>query len=218
MIHNSKLYFPPAVTVDAVIFTVEKGQLKVLLVKRLIQPFNGRFALPGGFLMKNETSRQAAGRILKEKTGLAKVYLEQLYTFDDLQRDPRGHVLTVAYFALINRDNLKSSGELRAVSKLPKLAFDHKDIIAYALQRLRYKLEYTNAVYALLPKEFVFSQLQNAYEAILGRKADKRNFRKKFLSLGLLRSTRKQSNGGRQRPAELFRFISLKPAELKRFF
>lgn len=220
-----KLYTPPAVTVDTVIFTIEDGQLKVLLIKRADQPFKGSWALPGGFLLKNETSEQGALRILKEKAGVKSVYVEQLYTFDGVGRDPRGHVLTVAYFALAPRDKIRFEGNgdlqtpaFHSVKKLPSLAFDHKNIISYAIKRLQAKLEYTNVVFSLLPKYFTLNQLQKAYEIILYKKLDKRNFQKKFLSLGLLRSTNKVMSGSPQRPARLYQFTVTKPSELKKFF
>src|SRR3989344_901014 len=135
-----KLNISPAVTVDTVIFTIDEGRLKVLLTKRAKPPFVGKWALPGGFLFLEETTAKAAMRILKEKSGVEAVYLEQLYTFDDLGRDPRGHILTVAYFALINAAKIKFNPSAGAevsgffdVKKLPSPAFDHSKIIAYAL-------------------------------------------------------------------------------------
>ena len=213
------------VTVDVVIFTVEEGRLKVLLIKRALPPFLGRWALPGGFLRAKEDTKGAAKRILRDKAGLAEVYLEQLYTFDEIGRDPRAQVISVVYFALVDRNKMKirETAETQTPSffdakLLPKLAFDHKRITSYAHERLQYKLEYTNAVYALLPKEFAFSQLQDAYEAVWGEKLDKRNFRKKFLALKLIKPSRKKVSGARQRPAQLFQFIERKLAELKKFF
>jgi 8-oxo-dGTP diphosphatase len=219
------LYTPPAVTVDTVIFTIEDGELKVLLIKRSESPFKGAWALPGGFLLRNEPSDRGALRILKEKAGVKNVYVEQLYTFDRAGRDPRGHVLTVAYFALVPREKIKfeGNGDLQtpafySVRKLPLLAFDHKEIVQYAVKRLQAKLEYTNVVFSLLPKYFTLNQLQMAYEIILDKKLDKRNFQKKFLSLGLIRSTSKVLSGSPQRPARLYQFMSTKPSELKKFF
>lgn len=220
-----KLYTPPAVTVDTVIFTIEDGELKVLLIKRSESPFKGAWALPGGFLLRNEPSERGALRILKEKAGVKNVYVEQLYTFDGVGRDPRGHVLTVAYFALVPRDKIKfeGNGDLQtpafySVKKLPSLAFDHKEIVQYAVKRLQAKLEYTNVVFSLLPKYFTLNQLQSAYETILDKNLDKRNFQKKFLSLGLIRSTSKVLSGGPQRPARLYQFTTTKASELKKFF
>ncbi len=222
---KQKLYTPPAVTVDAVIFTIEDGELKTLLIKRSEAPFKGSWALPGGFLLRNESSERGALRILKEKAGVKNVYMEQLYTFDVVGRDPRGHVLTVAYFALAPRDKIKFEGNSNlqvpsfySVKKLPSLGFDHKDIVHYAVKRLQAKLEYTNVVFSLLPNYFTLNQLQSAYEIILGRKLDKRNFQKKFLSLGLIRATNKVMSGSPQRPARLYQFASTKPSELKKFF
>src|SRR3990172_4261761 len=185
-VQKSKLYWPPAVTVDAVIFTVQEDDLQVLLIERSNEPFRNYCALPGGFLIKNEPSRDAVARILKDKAGVNNVYTEQLYTFDDLARDPRGHTVTIAYFALVPPTSLKISSSVRehpqlySVKRLPNLAFDHRKIIEYALGRLRAKLEYTNVVYSLLPKEFTIPQLQKTYEVILGKRLDKRNFAKKF--------------------------------------
>lgn len=222
---QEKIYQNVSATVDVVIFTIEEGELKVLLIKRANEPFSGSLALPGGFLLKGENTHQAAQRILADKAGVKNVYVEQLYTFDDLKRDPRGYILSVAYFALVNKDkiNIKESENTQkpsfySIKKIPSLAFDHNKIINYALQRLRYKLEYTNVVFSLLEKKFTFSQLQNAYEVILNKKLDKRNFRKKFLALGLIKPIKGKLEGARQRPAQLYSFVSEKPVELKKFF
>lgn len=214
-----------SVTTDIVIFTIENEELKVLLIKRVKEPFKNQWALPGGFLLKKEDPEKATKRILKDKAGIANVYLEQLYTFAGSGRDPRGNVITISYFALTprNKIEIKETKEIqaptfRSIKKLPDIAFDHNRIISYALKRLQSKLEYTNVVYSLLPKFFTFNQLQNAYEIILGQKLDKRNFRKKFLILGLIKPTNKILKGERQRPAKLYQFVSRKPAELKKFF
>jgi len=220
------VYESPYVTADTVIFTIQDGALKVLLIKRANPPFSGSLALPGVFLLKDENALEAAKRALKTKTGVGiGGYLEQLYTFDSRHRDPRGHTISITYFALVRERELKikygqklQPHELYPISKLPRLAFDHKDIIELALLRLRAKLEYTNVVYSLLPKSFAFSELQKAYEIIFGKKLDKRNFRKKFLSLGLIRPTRQILRGTRSRPAKLYEFKSRKPSSLKKFF
>ncbi len=209
---------------DIVIFTIESDRLKVLLIKREHGPFKNYWALPGGFIHNSESPEQAAFRVLKNKAGIKNVYIEQLYTFAGSNRDPRGNVITVTYFALtpVSKISVKSNRAqtptLHPLKKLPKLAFDHAIIIRYALKRLQAKLEYTNTVYSLLPKYFTFNDLQKAYEIILGRKLDKRNFRKKFLQLKLVKPTRKVHKGIRQRPAQLYQFISHKPMELKKFF
>ncbi len=218
--NQKKQYWSPGVTVDVVIFTVVDKTLNALLIKRSIKPFLGLPALPGGFLRKGETSRKAVERVVAEKAGVKNIndiYLEQLYTFDELDRDPRGQILSISYFALVDSASIKSSGNWLSAKNLPRLAFDHKKIIDYAIRRLGNKLEYTNVVLSLLPKKFAFSQLQETYEIILGKRLDKRNFRKKFLSLGLIRPIKELLTGGRQRPAQLYSFISQKPAELENF-
>jgi len=219
-----KKHYQP-VTTDVVIFTIEDGQLKVLLIKRANEPFKDQWALPGGFLFEDEEPEHAAVRILKDKAGIKNVYVEQLYTFGGSGRDPRGKIITVSYFALVPKEKIKISVSdkiqtptFRSVKKLPDIAFDHNRIITYALKRLQSKLEYTNVVYSLLPRYFTFNQLQNAYEIISGRKLDKRNFRKKFMLLKLIKATKKVLKGERQRPAKLYEFTHHKPAELKKFF
>lgn len=212
-------------TVDVVFFTIDEKKLKLLLIRRKHEPYQGLWALPGGFIRKNEEVTKAALRELKEETGLKGAYLEQLYTFGTPGRDPRGRVVTIAYFALAPRPpkKLKASSDAAEaqwfpVNRLPKLAFDHEKIVVYALTRLRNKIQYTNAVWSLLARIFSLGELQKIYELILGRRLDKRNFRKKMLSLGLLRSVRGLRMGLRQRPAQLYEFKTRKYVELKRFF
>src|SRR6516162_3305569 len=202
------------VTVDIVIFTIQGGVLKVLLVKRRIPPFPGQFAIPGGFVREDENLDQAALRELKEETGVADVYLEQLYSFGKPDRDPRGRVISVSYFALIAADRApliagSDAAEARwwPVAKLPALAFDHGKILEYSLQRLRNKLEYTTVGFQLLPSRFSLTELQEVYEAILDKKLDKRNFRRKLALLKILRPTRELRRGGR-RPARLYEFVA----------
>jgi 8-oxo-dGTP diphosphatase len=216
-------FLNPFLTVDIVIFTIEDNALKTLLIQRENNPFKDSWALPGGFLHKGETTKTAALRILKEKAGVEHVFIEQLYTFDTPGRDPRGPVMTVTYFALVPKEELilgKSGTQhptLFEMKKLPKLAFDHADILSYSLKRLQAKLGYTNVAYSLLPRQFTFTELQKAYETILGKHLDKRNFRKKFEQLKLIEPTNKVLEGGRQRPAKLYKFKSRVPAELQRF-
>jgi len=213
------------VTTDIVIFTISDEQLKVLLIKRANEPFKDQWALPGGFLFEKEEPDKAVVRILWKKVEIKDVYLEQLYTFGSSGRDPRGRIITISYFALTPKDKIKivvsdkvQTPTFRSVKQLPDIAFDHNRIITYALQRLRSKLEYTNVAYSLLPQYFTFNQLQRTYEIILNKKLDKRNFRKKFILLGLIKPTKKVLKGERQRPAKLYQFISRKPTELKKFF
>ncbi len=214
----------PKVTVDIVIFTIYNEKLHILLIQRKSQPFQNSWASPGGFLEKDETLIEAAGRELCEETGVRRIYLEQLYTFGDPGRDPRGRVITVAYFALvpapleISAGSDAKSAKWWPVNGLPKLAFDHKKIINYAMDRLQAKLEYTNIAWSLLPDKFTLTDLQSTYEIVWGKKMDKRNFRKKILSLGLLTKSSEMRTGLHQRPSYLYSFKSKKKTELKKFF
>ncbi len=203
---------PIQVAVDIVVFTVHEQALKVLLIERGIAPFKGLYALPGGFVLSEETLEQAAFRELFEETGTKDVYLEQLYTFGDPDRDPRGRVVTVAYYALVPTDKsplLAGTDAATAgwypVSALPPLAFDHGNIVEYAVDRLRNKLEYTNVGFQLLPAKFTLGALQALHEAILGKPLDKRNFRRKVLGLGLVKPSKEMQATGRK-PAQLFSF------------
>lgn len=216
--YNVNKFFRPSVAVDIIIFTIAEKSLKILLVKRNIQPFKNSWAIPGGFVREKESLDDAARRELAEETGVKSVYLEQLYSFGEVNRDPRTRVISVAYFALIPADKTSqlsartdvSAVKWFAISKLPKVAFDHKKIIEYAIQRLRWKLEYTNVVYSLLDEEFTLTDLQKVYEIVFDRKFDKRNFRKKILSLNLIEPTGKMVLKGVHRPARTYRFIKKK--------
>lgn len=208
------------VAVDIVIFTIQSGVLKVLLVKRKIDPFKGQFAIPGGFVHEDEDLDQAALRELREETGVREVYLEQLYSFGDPKRDPRGRVISISYFALISADRQLKAGSDAAeanwhpVKQLPPLAFDHAGILDYALERLRNKLEYTTVGFQLLPEKFTLVELQEVYEAILDKKLDKRNFRRKMAILKILKPL-KQYQPSARRPAQLFRFVASRFEKLK---
>ena len=209
------------VAVDIVVFTVRGNELKVLLVTRGVPPFAGGYAIPGGFVREGESLEEAALRELYEETGVRDVFLEQLYTFGDPDRDPRGRVISVAYYALIASDRLHLAAGADAAeaqwfpaNHLPALAFDHKAILDYALVRLRNKLEYTTVGFQLLPEKFTLSALQAVYEAILGRKLDKRNFRRKISLLGILKPLREWQKTGRK-PAQLFRFAAGRFEKLK---
>lgn len=203
----------PAVTVDVVILTVRNGRLEVLLARRKRWPFDGMWAIPGGFIALDESLEDAARRELDEAIGVRDVYLEQLYTFGDPARDPRMRVITVVYYALLRSDHLAiqtAPGATEAawfpMYNPPDLAFDHGSILRYTLQRLRGKLEYTTIGYQLLGEEFTLSELQDVYEVILGKKIDKRNFRRKVLQTGILAATTRSHRAGQHRPARLYRF------------
>ncbi len=214
-------YPRPSVTVDVIIFTLRDNDLQVLLIKREHPPFKEMWAIPGGFVGIDESLEEAVLRELEEEAGVHDVYLEQLYTFGDVGRDPRGRVITVAYFALIPAPAPSPrAGDDAAEAcwwsmyDLPPLAFDHTDILAYALQRLRYKLEYTAAGFELLPEAFTLSELQATYEITLGEKLDKRNFRRKVLSAEIIEDTGVYRTG-EGRPAKLYRFRDDAVAEVK---
>ena len=206
-------YFRPSVTVDVVIFTVHKRELKVLLVQRGHWPFEGRWALPGGFVREEEGLDEAARRELEEETRVSNVYLEQLHTFGAPGRDPRTRVVTVAYYALVAAEDLApvagsdaALARWQSVYRLPALAFDHDWILARALARLRQGILDSNVAFQLMPDKFTLTALQATYEVILGRQLDKRNFRKKILSSEVLEETGETWMEGRHRPARLYRF------------
>lgn len=210
-------YPRPAVTVDCVVFGFDEGELKVLLIQRDLPPFAGRWALPGGFVRMDEDLDDAARRELREESGLGEVFLEQLYTFGALRRDPRERVVTVAYYALVAlvRHEVRADTDARdaawfCVSELPTLAFDHDRIVAAAVTRLRGKVRYEPIGFELLPASFTLSQLQHLYESILERPLDKRNFRKKILGMGLLIETDQIEQDVAHRAARLFRFDEAK--------
>jgi 8-oxo-dGTP diphosphatase len=205
-----------SVTVDLVIFTVRGDALQVLLVRRGIPPFRGHWALPGGFVLERETLEDAARRELREETGLRDVYLEQLYTFGDPDRDPRGRTVTVAYYALAPEAPVRASTDAAEAawfpaSKPPPLAFDHAEILKSGLRRLRAKVGYSTVGFELLPSAFTLTELQKLYETILERPLDKRNFRRKMLSLGLLEPRRERRARGAHRPARLYSFRPRRP-------
>jgi 8-oxo-dGTP diphosphatase len=204
------------VTVDVALFAYRNDDLQVLLIRRKKWPYQGYWAIPGGFIQMGESLEQSALRELREETGVDDVYLEQLYTFGDPARDPRTRVISVAYFALLGADQARQvqagddAAEARwcSVADLPPLAFDHDRILRYAHQRLRWKLEYTALGFLLLPDTFTLGELQAVYEAVLRERLDKRNFRRKILAAGVLEETGDCRNGGLRRPARLYRFTA----------
>ncbi len=211
-----------AIAADVVLFTIQGGTLKVLLVKRKQPPYQGTWALPGGLVDGDESVDTAALRELQEETNIDNIYLEQLYTFGEPGRDPRGRVITVAYYALVNWQQFQLKAQQRVseadwfpVTRLPQLAFDHERIVGYALERLRNKINYTTVGFQLLPKQFTLTELQSSYEVILRRRLDKRNFRRKMLQLGILKGTREFRATGRQRPARLYTFTEPKVVKLQ---
>jgi ADP-ribose pyrophosphatase YjhB (NUDIX family) len=215
-------YPRPSLAVDIVVFTIRESRLHVLLIRRANEPFLGCWALPGGFVHMEEPLEAAASRELREETGIREAYLEQLYTYGEPRRDPRGRVISVAYFALIP-GNAPVRGEGGSdtsqarwfpIDDLPTLAFDHDEILAYALRRLRYKLEYTAVGFELLPEEFTLTEIQQTYEIILGEALDKRNFRRRMLASGIIEPTPTKRGGG-GRPARLYRYRADAVAEVR---
>ena len=219
--YDAGKYERPSVTVDVVMMSLRQRDLQVLLVKRRSWPYEGMWAIPGGFVNMDESLEAAAKRELQEETNVQNVYLEQLYTFGDPGRDPRTRVITVVYFALLDSERLQVRAADDAVDvgwfsvyQLPALAFDHAKILQYALDRLRGKLDYTTIAFNLLPEQFTLRELQRVYEIILHRKLDKRNFRKKILSTGILEDTGAKKMEGTHRPARLYRFNPAAEAKL----
>jgi len=204
----------PALTVDCVVFGLDtQHSLKVLLIRRKLPPFAGEWALPGGFVHLDESLEQAARRELREETGLDHVFLEQLYSFGAVNRDPRERVVAIAYYALVNLQEYTLHAETDAsdaawftVTKLPPLAFDHDRILNTALARLKGKLRYEPIGFELLPKKFTLYQLQKLYETVLGYPVDKRNFRKKFLKMNVLTALDEVEPGANHRAARLYKF------------
>ena len=202
-----------ALTVDIVVFALDAEDLKVMLIERDLEPFAGHWALPGGFVRVDETLEEAARRELEEETGLKGIFLEQLYTFGGIDRDPRERVVTVTYFALVNlqghdvrADTDARSAAWFSVSDPPDLAFDHQCVLDAGLERLRGKVRYQPIGFELLPPKFPLRDLQRLYETVLDRALDKRNFRKKILSMGILVELKEIEKDVAHRAAKLYRF------------
>lgn len=224
--------FPrPSLTVDCVVFALDEDNvLKVMLIQRNLSPFKGQWALPGGFVHVDESLEAAARRELQEETGIANVFLEQLYTFGEVERDPRDseallqadRVVTVAYYALVNLWDYRIEAATDAsdaawfpITQLPSLAFDHDKILQVALNQLKFKVRYEPIGFELLPKKFTLSQLQKLYETVLGQTLDKRNFRKKILKMDLLLALDETQKDVSHRAARYYQFDEQKYLNLK---
>ena len=215
-------YPHPAVTTDVVVFTIRKDRLCILLVKRANPPHRGEWALPGGFLDIAEDLDTCAARELEEETGISGVYLEQLYTFGATHRDPRERVISVTYYALLPQDSIadpRAASDAADVAwypfeELPPLAFDHDEILHTAHSRLVAKLAYSTIAFQFMPETFTLGELQSVYEALLNQALDKRNFRKRILSMDLIEETGKQSRKGKHRPAREYRAKHPKRVEI----
>ncbi len=213
MKQTTQKYKHAVIATDIIIFTVKESALKVLLIKMKKDPFKNHWAMPGGLVKADESVDMAAKRHLEDKTGVKDLFLEQLYTFGKVNRDPFGRVVSVSYFALIPQAEmkLKTTKEYEdikwfSVNDLPELAYDHKEMLELGISRLRSKLEYTNIVCNLLPKEFTLAEMQNIYELILNKEIDKRNFRKKIETLKIVKDTGKKTSGKAHRPAKIYKF------------
>ncbi len=210
-------------SVDAVVFGYESGTISVLLIKRKYEPFKGKWAIPGGLVLNKESLEEAVERELKEETGIKINYLEQLYTFGNPNRDPRNRVVSVAYFGLINPSAFKIFASTDAqevqwfkIDKLPILSFDHEEILKIAIARLQSKITYEPIGFELLDTKFPFSDLEKLYTTLLGRTIDRRNFRKKILSLNVLDELNEKVSKGSGRPANLFKFNQQRYFKLKK--
>ncbi len=226
---DPRAYERPSVTVDLVLLSVLQGALHALLMRRDRAPDEGKWALPGGFVRIEESLEAAAARVLREKARMSDVFIEQLYTFGAVDRDPRARVITVAYYALLDQrrfeEALQASEELSLVELVvtwegetggpvaacwPEgdavpLAFDHAEILGMAVKRLRGKLDYSPVGFELLPERFTLRQLQEVHEAILDCRLNKPAFRRRMLDKGVLQATGERESGVTYRPAELYR-------------
>jgi 8-oxo-dGTP diphosphatase len=206
-------YPHPAVTVDCVVFGLDDGDLKLLLIQRSAEPFKGKWALPGGFVTPQESIDAAARRELREETGMSEPFLEQLYTFGEPDRDPRERVVSVAYYALVKLADyaLRAASDAQdvawfPVAELPALAFDHDRIVETALRRVKAKVRYEPIGFELLPEKFTLGELQRLYETVLETAIDKRNFRKKILGMELLDPLEEYQRDVAHRAAQYYRF------------
>lgn len=215
--------FNSAVSIDCVLFGFDGGELKILLIERNEEPFKDWWALPGNLVGVNESLDQSALRILHELTGLSDIYMEQYYTFGEVSRHPQGRVITVAYYAMLRLGGDKPLKPLTSYAKraqwinvkeLPKLGFDHQHIFDKGLEKIKRRIKHLPIAFELLPEKFTLTQVQHVYELILGKKLDKRNFRKKILSFGVLKELDEKQKGVSFRAATLYKFDKRKYAKL----
>ena len=214
-------YPRPAVTTDCVIFGFDAGELKVLLIERGIEPYKDKWALPGGFIDMDEDAEACARRKLKDETALENIFIEQLFTFSRVDRDPRCRVISIAYYALVKLSDYYAHAGVDTnkvrwfpLSEVPVLAFDHAEIVKTALERLKGKISYRPIGFELLPERFTLPELHQLYEIVLQTKLDRRNFRKKMLSFGLLIDENELVSGAPNRAPKLYRFDKKKYSEL----
>ncbi len=216
-------YPRPALTTDCIIFGFDGVEINILLIERGIEPFKGKWAFPGGFVRMDESTDDGAKRELFEETGIQDVYIEQLYTFSDVNRDPRGRVVSVAYFALVRTLDYKllagddaSNAKWFRLHEVPSLAFDHDRVLRVAHNRLKGKIKYQPIGFELLDEKFTMPQLQLLYESILEIRFDRRNFSNKILRTGLLIPLDEKKSGVPHRAPRLFKFDKKKYDELQK--
>lgn len=216
-------YPRPSVTTDCTIFGFGEGELKVMLIERSIEPFIGKWALPGGFVGEEETAEECARRILLKEACLDNIFMEQLYTFSKIDRDPRFRVISIGYYALVKLSDYDAKAGMDAsnlkwfgLDEIPDLAFDHNNILTKALERLKGKIKYQPIGFELLPIMFTLPDLRHLYEVILQTNLDDRNFRKKILGFGLLTDTGELQRGARNRAPKLYSFDKQRYEELTR--
>jgi len=215
--------FNSTFSIDCILFGFDEGELKILLIERNEEPFKDWWALPGNLVSENESLDQSASRILHELTGIENVYMEQFYTFGDVGRHPQGRIISVAYYAMLRLGGDKALKPVSTYAKqaywinvkdLPKLAFDHQKIFDQGLEKIKRRIKHQPIAFELLPEKFTLTQLQNVYEVILGKKLDKRNFRKKMLSFNVLKDLNEKQKGVSFRAATLYRFDKRKYGKL----
>ncbi len=216
-----KQFFKSAFSIDAVIFGFDEGDLKILLIYRGANPYKGTWALPGDLVKLDEDLDESAQRILKDLTGLSNVYLDQVHTFGKVDRHPLGRVITVGYYSLVKVSDYKinaaswaKDAQWHSINRIPKLPFDHNEILEYAKNKLKDKVRHQPIGFELLPREFTLTDIQHLYESVLEIKLDKRNFRKKLLSMGILIDSGISQHGVAHRPAKRYRFDKKKYQKL----
>lgn len=216
-------YFVFGVSIDCVLFGYHEGEIKVLLVQRDVEPFKGHWALIGDLVAPNQNLEDAANNVLENLTGLKDIYMKQFFSFGSVDRHPLGRVITVAYFSLVNSINHQpiasswaKSAEWININNLPELAFDHENILNKAIETLKNDVRHKPTGFELLPKKFTLLEIQHLYEALLGYKFDKSNFRKKILDMNILRPLNEVKENVSHRPARLFEFDEVRYRKLEK--
>ena len=218
---KSSVYFTFGISVDCVVFGFDGSHVKVLVIKRGMEPYKNFSAIPGDLVLEREDPLDAIKRVLNELTGLKDIYLEQLKAFAGVDRHPLGRVVTIAYYSLIKIDDYNpnpsswaTDAKWASIEDIDEMAFDHFEIFTEALTRLKERVRLKPIGFELLPEEFTLAQLQHLYEKLLGKTFDKANFRKKILGMDLLFPLEKLQKAVKHRPARLYRFDPSRYADL----